>query len=133
VSISPDGRTLALSGVIDKEPSSRDKAPVYQGEVKLWEMQTGKLLHTLPGHIGWVGAVAFSPLGSTLVTGNSDGTMELWDAATGKLVRTLKGEEGVPEALAFSPGGTILYSLKGWGRMEVWHLPSGQLLRTVPL
>jgi WD40 repeat protein len=132
ISLSEDGKILAMTGSVDKEPSHR--IPMYQGEVQLWEIQTGKLLRTLPGPVdGSVGAISFAHLGMTLASGNSDGTVQLWDASTGKLLRTLKGEKQNVEALAFSFAATMLYVYKGPGRLEVWHVPTGQLLRTLAL
>jgi WD40 repeat protein len=49
--------------------------------VKLWDVAAGKELATLfePGHM--VFAVALSPDGATLVTGNYDATAKLWDVS----------------------------------------------------
>jgi hypothetical protein len=65
VSYSPDGKTLA-SGSFDKT-------------VKLWEVETGKLLQTLKGHEGFVNSVSYSPDGKTLASGSWDNTVKIWD------------------------------------------------------
>ena len=46
ISFSPDGATLATAG--------------YDRLIKLWDIQTGKLLRTLEGHNGAVHGIAFS-------------------------------------------------------------------------
>ena len=49
MAFSPDGRRLATGG--------------EENTVKIWDVQTGRELHTLRGHNGDVYAVAFSPDG----------------------------------------------------------------------
>lgn len=45
--------------------------------VRLWDIATGQHLHTLTGHTGEIGAVAF--LGDkALASGDSDGTVFIW-------------------------------------------------------
>jgi WD40 repeat protein len=48
------------------------------GTIKLWDIDTGELRHTLSGHGGWVTSVSISPDGRTLVSGSSDKTIKLW-------------------------------------------------------
>ena len=39
--------------------------------------------YTLSGHSGYVRACAFSPDGSTVLSGSNDTTLKLWDSGTG--------------------------------------------------
>ena len=55
LAFSPDGNILA----------SGEDWPEHA--IRLWEVSTGNLKHTLLGHTGWVGDVAFGPDGRTLV------------------------------------------------------------------
>jgi WD40 repeat protein len=54
VAISPDGKTL-VSGS-------------GGGTIKVWNLHTGELRHTLSGHSSWVECVAISADGKTLVS-----------------------------------------------------------------
>lgn len=65
---------------------SRDKIVTgcFDTTAKLWETETGKLLHTFAGHQNEVVAVAFDPHKSLVATGSMDHTAKLWDLETGK-------------------------------------------------
>jgi periodic tryptophan protein 2 len=47
-------------------------------QIYIWSVQTGQLLDQLAGHEGPISTLAFSPDGSTLVSGSWDNTVRLW-------------------------------------------------------
>ncbi len=51
-------------------------------------------------------SVSFSPDGTRIVTGSSDGTAKVWDARTGAPLLDLKGHTGWWYSASFSPDGT---------------------------
>ena len=106
VAFSPDGKTLAAG--------SGDKT------VRLWDVETGKLLRTLTGHGDVVRSVAFSPDGKTLASGSIDKTLRLWDVRTGNLAATLKGHS--LKSLAFSPDGQTLASGGHDKTVQLWDV-----------
>ena len=59
--------------------------------MRLWDTNTGNLLHTLTGHTNWVNSITFSPDGNTLATGSYDDTARLWDVNTGDSLHRLTG------------------------------------------
>jgi len=65
VAFSPDGRTMASSGV--------------NNVVHVWEVATGKERHHLEGHHGPVTALSFSSDGTRLVSGAVDTSILIWD------------------------------------------------------
>ena len=64
VAMSPDGQTI-VSGSDDQT-------------IKVWNLDTGELLHTLEGHSDSVNSVAISPNGRTIVSGSKDETVKVW-------------------------------------------------------
>ncbi len=63
-------------------PDSSKLVSVDYEEVNLWSLNNGENLVTLRGHTGWVNATAFSPEGTSLTSGGSDGTLRLWDVTS---------------------------------------------------
>ncbi len=55
--------------------------------MRIYETDSGKLLHKLEGQHGGVYAVAFSASGKLVASGGFDGLVRLNDAETGKLVK----------------------------------------------
>lgn len=77
LAISPDGRMIAGSGGV--------LWSFFLGKenvIRLWDSQTGGLLHTLTGHTNFVTSVTFSLDGSLLMSGSLDGTLKLWNTQT---------------------------------------------------
>jgi WD40 repeat protein/serine/threonine protein kinase len=139
VAISPDGKRLAAAGLA---PGESGKGPLGGGgEVKVWDIQTGKELHSLKGGAA---KVAFSPDGKRLasaglvyVPGKEPvGEVKVWDAHTGKELLTLKGGGA---SVAFSPDGKHLASAGGvYNRLQlqasevkVWDAHTGKELLTL--
>jgi WD40 repeat protein len=68
------------------------------------------VVRTLSGHTLSMRAVAYSPDGTRIVSGSSDGTLKLWDAGTGAELATLSGHTSAVNAVACSPDGTRIVS-----------------------
>jgi WD40 repeat protein len=63
-----------------------DGRHVVSGEryatVKLWDLETGALIHTFKGHANTITDVAVTPDGRHAVSGSYDRTVRLWDIET---------------------------------------------------
>ncbi|KAE9969723.1 hypothetical protein EG328_006699 [Venturia inaequalis] len=61
----------------------------YDSMIKIWNLDTGKVLRTLTGHTLGVRCLQFEE--SQLVSGSLDGTVKIWDWRKGELQKTLHG------------------------------------------
>ena len=103
--LSPDRRLLLCAGT-DVEPS-------------LLDLESGRVVLTLPAHPNWIQGAIFSPDGRTVATGCKDGVIRRFEVATGALERTHVGHEGRLWDVRFLPDGTLL-SAGGDGTLREW-------------
>jgi WD40 repeat protein len=106
LAISPDGQTLISS--------SDDKT------IKLWELNTTRLISTLTGHSTWPNSVAISSNGQTLVSGEHK-TIKIWQLNTGREIGSLTGHSDWVNSVAFSPDGEMLASGSADNTIKIWR------------
>ena len=104
------------------------------GEIKLWNVRTGKEILTLRGHTGQVECLALSADGKRLFSGGGlhDNTIKIWDLEAAKETVALRGHTASVKCLALSPDGRLLFSGSADGTIRVWdfgcdeHLDRGE-------
>src|SRR5262249_59584718 len=96
VAFSSDGKVLASAC----SRYDRRLRQTTAREVRFWAAETGRLLRSVPGPVGGIGALAFSPDGALLAAAmwpivlkgeTRPGEIKLLDATTGKEVRSVAG------------------------------------------
>jgi eukaryotic-like serine/threonine-protein kinase len=88
--------------------------------VRVWELESGRMLLELQGHRDKVYAFAFHPDGKLLASGANDNTIRLWDLERGVERLDLSGHENYVHGLAFSPDGQTLVSASGDNTVRIW-------------
>ena len=116
VAFSPNDNTLAVGSHIGLWLYDVDsKVPIA-----LWDTERGVIR-----------AVAFSPSGRLLATGNRDGGIKVWDVQSkwclAKMAREIDGRFNAASQLAFSPDGQLLAFFRGRIPITVyvWHAETG--------
>ncbi|MEG4800342.1 serine/threonine-protein kinase [Microcoleus sp. ARI1-B5] len=78
-----------------------------------------------------VWAVAVTPNGRVIVSGNNDGTIHLLHKRHGKVLKVLAAHLGPVWSVAVSPDGRTIASGGADGTIKLWNFYSGQLIRTL--
>jgi WD40 repeat protein len=104
----------------------------FDKTIHLWDLATGKLLATFPGHQGEIRCLAFRPDGKRLASAGNDKDIKVWDADTGKELLSLKGPTELVRAVVFSPDGKRLVSGGEDHSVRVWDAETGKELFTLP-
>jgi len=113
---SADGRELARAG--------------YSRSIEVWDLESQKISHTLPGHSKTISSLAFAPedkdKDKKLASGSGDRTIILWDLATRQPETTLEGHTSPVSSLAFSSDGQWLASASNHrdSAIRIWDLES---------
>ncbi|MCA9470705.1 MAG: WD40 repeat domain-containing protein [Nitrospirales bacterium] len=118
VSFAPDGLTLASGG--------NDRY------VRIWDIETGRILRSLRGHTHNIRQVAYSPDGQTLATASEDRTIRLWNPNTGETTRLLftRYDHAVTN-ISFSPDGLMLARAGQNKDIKIWEITTGTELMTL--
>jgi RNA polymerase sigma factor (sigma-70 family) len=112
LAFSPDGQRLVTAGARHVKP----------GQLKVWEVSSGKLLYKLRGIAG-VRSVAFSPDGQQIAAGQFGGMIRLHNAVNGGVRRAVQAHEMGVNGLAYSADGNRLASAGLDRLVKVWELP----------
>ena len=66
---------------------------LFGTEVTIWDLNTGRAVHTLAGHNGRITSMTEVPGKSQLLTTSIDKSVKLWDLATGREIRSFDGHQ----------------------------------------
>jgi WD40 repeat protein/tRNA A-37 threonylcarbamoyl transferase component Bud32 len=125
VAWSPDDRFLA-TGHVD---------PHRGGPIRIWDVASGLLIHTLNTKSMGAFGVAWSPDGTRLATACADGSVVLWQVSDGTELRRWKAHTGETKiggwfpcwSVAWHPAGDQLATSGRDGLVKVWDAESGEL------
>ncbi|KAG2133524.1 WD40-repeat-containing domain protein [Suillus bovinus] len=115
IALSPSGMTIA-SGSED-------------GKVRLWKVETKKVIAKWTGHTNAVCALCWSADGKRLASGSWDGTARVWDN-NGKTVLTIKTGHDWVYAVIYSPDDSK-FATSGYkeNAVHVWDAKTGERLK----
>ena len=97
--------------------------------VRIFDIQSGSLLHRWKSHTDWVKTSAFRPDGQVLATSGADRRIQLWDLSSQGRPRDLSEQPQVVYALAYSPDGRMLAAAGFDGKVRIFDAHQGQIIR----
>lgn len=109
---SPDGRLL-LAGSTN-------------GEIGLWDAQSGEMISIFMGHQNSIHRIFFSPSGETFVSTGYDGKLRIWSTAEKKCLYTLPSWGNLIYAATYSPDGSELFTIND--RLRIWNILTGECI-----
>jgi cytochrome c len=110
IAIAPDGRLAASAG--------------WDRTVRIWDLETRTAVLELPAQDN-VNAVQFSPDGTRVLAGNSDGSIQIWRVADGNQLTVLNGHDFAVTALELSADGKLAASASIEETVQLWDLEQG--------
>jgi WD40 repeat protein len=116
VAFSPDSKRIVSGGT--------------NNTVNVWDVNTGKELGTLKGHLSAVRSVAFSFDGRRIVSGSLDNTIKIWNAHSGQLIKTITGHTNGIRTIGVSSNSNRIVSGSS-SQTIVWDAAGKELL-TLP-
>jgi WD40 repeat protein len=107
LALSPDGKKLASGGC--------DRL------VRVWDLASGKLEHSIENHADWVLGVAFTPDGKGLATASRDKTAKVWDLAGKESLLTFPDHQDHVYAVAITADGKTGISIGSDKNIRSWQ------------
>jgi WD40 repeat protein len=101
------------------------------GNVTVWNIQTGQMIFEGRKHSSAVNAIAFSKDGALMATGSDDRKAIIWELAGGKVRHTLSGHDLAITSIAFSPDASLLAVGTGNASVVLWQVEKGKLERVL--
>ncbi len=117
LALSPDDKLLITGGA--------------DGEISLWEVDSGKQISSFRAHNGWITSVAFNPNGNMIASCSDSSVVKLWDLKTRKCLKILRGHTDKARQISFNLSGTILASCSDDQTIKIWDVSTGQCINTL--
>ena len=127
-----NGHTAAVNGILLTKDEKKMISYSADGTIKIWEMESGKLIKSLEGHASNVRGVQLTIDEKKIISysGSSD-TIKIWDMETGNLFRTLKGHTGSVYGIKLTKDEKKLISYSYDNTIKIWDMETGKLLHSL--
>jgi WD40 repeat protein len=95
--------------------------------VRLWEVETGKVITKWTGHTDYVMSVCWSADGKRVLSGSLDETVRVWDVKTGETVMAIKTGHLHVWAVISSPDNAKFATGGFKDGIKIWDAKTGEL------
>lgn len=91
----------------------------------------GDLLFDIKKHTDWIYAVAFSPDGVLVASGDRSAGLVVWEAETGRQFLDLAEHKGAINAIAWRDDSNVFASASDDGTVKLWDIVAGKSLKSI--
>ncbi len=116
IAYSPNGKYIASTG--------------WDKTIKIWSVDSGKLVHSFKAHDGAVRCLAYSRDGKMLISGARDNSVKIWDTSYNAKYN-LFGHQNIINAVVIAPSLRYAYSGGDDMQLKVWDLKKKGESRTL--
>jgi WD40 repeat protein len=123
LAFSHDGKLLAAGG----------GAPTQEGELKLLEVATGKVIQDIKAnvHSDTVFGLSFSPDDKVLASGGADKFVKTFEVPSGKFLKAFEGHTHHVLGVGWSGDGKLIASAGADNVVKIWDYTKGEQVRTI--
>jgi WD40 repeat protein len=100
----------------------------FDGQLKIWDLDTAACLRSLDAHELEATAVALTPDGSLAVSGGGDTKVRVWDLRSGECIQVLEGHSWPITCLSVTPDGSMAVAGDKTSTLQVWDLGTSECL-----
>jgi len=101
----------------------------FNGTIKVCNIYTGEIIHTLTGHQNMISSLTFSLNGTMIASSSSDGTARLWNLTTGKC-KEFVNDDGC-RSVAINSDNNIIAIGQLNGTIQLLNVETGQNIHTL--
>lgn len=94
----------------------------YDNDIRLYDTQTQKLIHTFMGHESAVSSIAFNARGTVVITGSKDATVRYWDVLSGLCIKTISSHLGEVTSVETNATGTLMLTSSKDNSNRLWDM-----------
>ncbi len=107
LAVSADGKKVAAGGC--------DRI------VRVWDLPSGKLEHSVENHADWILGLSFTPDGKGIATASRDKTAKVWDLANKESLLTFPDHQNIVSGVVVTSDGKTGISIGDDGNIRQWQ------------
>jgi WD40 repeat protein len=117
--------------LLDFSPNSSFITAVFPHMIKIWDLQSGRLIFQTQIQAYYISSIAIDPKETVLIASYLEDIIKIWDISTGQLLHVVTDNFSNINKIQIHPNGKTFASLSsGDTKLSVWEISSGQLLQS---
>lgn len=102
-----------------------------QKMLRIYDTASGELQFDIKKHTDWIYAVAFSPDGVLIASGDRSAGLCVWEASTGRMYLDLTEHKGAINSISWRDDSNVFASASDDGTVKLWDVVEGKAIKTI--